>query len=134
MTNIPEPNEILCIVKSHKEIKKSKVISNVTANLLATALHGVGGRVVNDFTLTLTDKYLYVDAKGYSTWGGLPETNSEDVIPLKDINSFNVEEKNNETVITITTVNKKEMLFICNNENEHKMAVKMSELISGIFK
>lgn len=133
MTNIPEPKEILCIVKSHKEIKNAAVTSNVIANLLVTALGGVGGRITNDFTLTLTDKHLYIDANGYSTWGGLPETNNEEIIAIKDIDQFNIEEKNNEMVIILTThLNTKKMLFICNNENEHKMAIKMSELITGL--
>lgn len=133
MNNLPNPNKILCVVKSHKEVKNSQVVSNVIANLLVVALHGVGGRIVNDFTLTLTDTHLYIDANGYSTWGGLPETNNEEIISIKDIDDFNVEEKNNETIITLTTdLNKKKMFFICDNENEHKMALKMSELIIGL--
>jgi hypothetical protein len=133
MTNIPDPKEILCIVKSHKDIKNSQVASNVIANLLAVVLHGVGGRITNDFTLTLTDKHLYIDANGYSTWGGLPETNNEEIISIQDIDSFNVEEKDNETVIILTTsLNTKKIIFICNNENDHKMAIKMSELITGL--
>lgn len=133
MTNIPEPKQILSIVKTHREIKNSDVVSNVIANVLAVGLRGVGGRIVNDFTLTLTDKHLYIDANGYSTWGGLPETNNEEMIPIKDIESFNIEEKDNEAIITIKTYkSKKEMIFICNNENEHKMAIKMYELIPAL--
>lgn len=133
MTNIPKPKQILSIVKTHREIKNSDVVSNVIANVLAVGLRGVGGRIVNDFTLTLTDKYLYIDANGYSTWGGLPETNNEEMIPIKDIESFNIEEKDNEAIITIKTYkSKKEMIFICNNENEHKMAIKMYELIPAL--
>ena len=56
----------------------------------------------------------------------------EDIIPIKDIESFNVEEKNNENVITITNVNTKKMIFLCNDENDHKMAIKMFELIPGL--
>ncbi|MBU3142872.1 hypothetical protein [Clostridium sp. CF012] len=128
-----EPKNILCVVKTHKEIKKGKVTSNVAANLLVGALGGVGGRIVNDFTLTLTDKNLYIDANGYSTWGGIPETNNEDIISIKDIDCFNLQEENNENVITITTNgNEKKMIFICNDENEYKMAIKMYELIPGL--
>ena len=133
MANIPETKQILCIVKVHREIKKSNVVSNAIANVLAVGLGGVGGRIVNDFTLTLTDKYLYIDTNGYSTWGGLPEINNEEIIPIKDIDCFNVEGKDNEIIITITTcVNKKKMTFICNNENEHEMAIKMSKLIPAL--
>ncbi len=133
MTNKPEQNKILCIVKSHKEVNNSKVISNVIGNILANSLGSVGGRIVNDFTLTLTDKNLYIDGNSYSTWGGVPETNNEEIIPIKDIASFNVEEENKENVITIiTNVNARKIKFICNNEDEHKMATKMYELIPGL--
>ena len=133
MTNMPDPNKILCVVKSHKDVKNSQVVSNIIANTLVNVLHGVGGRIVNDFTLTLTDKHLYVDANGYSTWGGLPETENEEIIAIKDIDSFNVEDRDEETIITLTTLlNKKKMIFVCNNENEHKMAIKMSELIPAL--
>ncbi|SHK10236.1 hypothetical protein SAMN02745163_03230 [Clostridium cavendishii DSM 21758] len=130
MNNLNECTEVLCIVKSHKEITKSKVMSNFIANLLVAGLGGVGGRITNDFKLTLTESILYIDATGYSTWGGLPETENKETIDVKDITSFNVEKNDTESIITIKTAkNNDTMIFICNNEKEYTQALEMSNLI-----
>lgn len=55
MDEIPESENILCSLKTHKEIKNSLVASNAISNLLSG---GIAGRVVNDFVLTLTQKHL----------------------------------------------------------------------------
>ena len=130
MAKISESENILCSLKTHKEIKNSLVASNVISNLLSG---GIAGRVVNDSVLTLTQRHLYIALTSYSPWGGAAETNNEYIIPIKDIESFNVAEENNENVITITiNGNSKKMVFICNNGNDNKMAIKMFELIPGL--
>ena len=107
MAKIPESENILCSLKTHKEIKNSLVAANVISNLLSGS---IAGRIVNDFVLTLTQKHLYIAATSYSPWGGAAETNNEDIIPIKDIESFNVAEENNENVITITSKDRKSVV------------------------
>ena len=117
MDKIIHSKNLLCSVKVYKVVENSEVVANVVANLLVNVLAGVGGRIVNDFTLRLTDKHLYIDANGYSTWGGLPETNNEYTIAIKDIDAFNIKVENSETIIEIkTSLIKKQLIFICKNE------------------
>lgn len=120
---------ILCTVQSHKEVKNSHVLANLIAN---TFLGAVPGRITNDFKLTLTDKKLYIEAIGYSTWGGLQETLYTDSFPISAIEKFKVEDAEDELVIKIMVTNNTEMNFICNNINQRDLALAMSRLITDL--
>jgi hypothetical protein len=128
MNNFEQEN-ILCSIYSHKEVKNSQVLLNFIANLF---LRAIPGRITNDFKLVLTDKNLHIEAIGYSTWGGLQETLYTESIPVKDIDSFNVESIEAELVIKIKPVNKTEMNFICNGETQRDLAFAMARLIPDL--
>ncbi|SFD03500.1 hypothetical protein [Clostridium uliginosum] len=127
MSNILNDEKVLCSIKSYKNIKISTIIANFFANLISL---GIAGMVTNDFKLILTTESLYIEAKGYATWGGLPETMYTDKITKDDIKSFEVKNENSEEFITITTTNDKTMTFIRNNENNNNLALEMAKLIS----
>jgi hypothetical protein len=127
MSDILNGEDVLFSIKSHKNIKTSTIIVNIFANLIS---RGVAGRVTNDFKLILTHENLYVEATGYSTWGGLPETINTEKINREDIKFFEVENENSEEIITITTTKNKKMTFIRDNEKNDNLGLEMSKLIS----
>lgn len=131
MPKVLNGEKILCSIKSHKDIKTSTIIANFFANLVTM---GLAGMVTNNFNLILTPENLYIEAKGYSTWGGLPEERYTDKINRKDIKSFEVKSDGFEEFITITTTKNKKLTFIRNNENNNNLALEMSKLILGDIK
>jgi hypothetical protein len=129
MSNLTEQENILCTVKSHKDVKNSQVIVNFITNLIS---RGVAGGVTNEFKLVLTDKNLYIESIGYSPWGGLSEVLNTETIAIKNIETFNVEVIENESIIRVNPVNKKGMLFVCNSEDERELASAMARLIPDL--
>jgi hypothetical protein len=129
MVNKPDQENILCVVKSHKDVKNSEVAVNLITNLLS---RGVAGGVTNDFKLVLTDKNLNIESIGYSPWGGLSEVLNTETIAIKDIETFNVETVENESIIRVKPVRKKEMIFVCNSKDEAELASAMARLIPDL--
>lgn len=128
MSNIISDEEILCSIKTSKNIKTSSIIANIIVNLITS---GVAGRVTNDFKLNLTKDNLYIEAISYSTWGGLSETVYTEKISNADIKSFEVKVENTEQIITIATQNDNKILtFIRDNEKNNNLALQMCTLIS----
>jgi hypothetical protein len=127
MSDILNGEDVLFSIKSHKNIKTSTIIVNIFANLIS---RGVAGRVTNDFKLILTQENLYIEATGYSTWGGLPENINTEKINREDIKFFEVENESSEEIITITTTKNKKMTFIRDNEKNDNLGLEMSKLIS----
>lgn len=117
----------LCAINSHKNVSSSSVIGNFFTNLFSS---GIAGRVTNDFKLILTEKNLYIEAKSYSTWGGLPETMYTDKIALTDIENCKVTKENTDEIIEISIKNDKPMIFIRNNDKEDNFAEKMVKLLN----
>ncbi|SHJ25780.1 hypothetical protein SAMN02745163_01583 [Clostridium cavendishii DSM 21758] len=130
MTDILKNESVLCIIKSHKNVGNSKVVANTIGNTIVNLLGGVGGRITNDFKLTLTTENLYIDAKSHSTWGGLPETVYEDKISIADIKTFEVKTEGKKEIIFLTTKNDKTTSFIRDNEKEDNLAFEMAKLIA----
>lgn len=118
--------KILCSINAYKEIKNSTIIGNIFANLISG---GVSGRVTNDFKLILTTENIYIEAIGYSTWGGIRETVYKDKIYREDIKSFEVKTEDSKEFIIITKTDEKKMTFIRDNEKENNLASKMAKLI-----
>lgn len=126
MSNTLNDETILCSINAYKEIKNSTIIGNILTNLMSG---GVGGRVINDFKLILTNENLYIEAIGYSTWGGIRETMSKDKISRDDIKSFEVKIEDSKEFITITKTGEKKMIFIRDNEKKNNLASEMAKLI-----
>jgi len=127
MSNILNDEKCLCSIKCHKNIKNSTKIVNFVTNLLS---FGVAGMVTNDFKLTLTSENLYIEAIGYATWGGLPETMYTDKISRENIKSFEVKSEYSEEIIVINTTDDKTMTFIRDNEKNNNLAFEMGRLVS----
>ncbi|MBW6410672.1 hypothetical protein [Clostridium weizhouense] len=131
MSKILNGEKVLCSIKSHKDIKTSTIIGSFFANLVTM---GLAGMVTNNFNLILTSENLYIEAKGYATWGGLPEERYVDKINRKDIQSFDVKCDGADELITIITIKNKKLTFIRNNENNNNLALEMARLISEDIK
>jgi hypothetical protein len=127
MSNIFNGEEVLCSIKSHKNVKTSTVIANFFTNLIS---QGVAGMVTNDFKLILTPRNLYIEAATQTAWGGLPETLYSDKIARDDIKHFEVKNENSKELITITTIKEKKMIFVRDNEKNDNLALEMSRFIS----
>lgn len=119
--------EVICSIKSYRDVKTTNVITNFFANFISW---GVAGMVTNDFKLTLTQENLYIEAKGHATWGGLPETMYTDKIAREYIKSFEVKIEGSEEFIEIQTKDEKTMTFIRDNEKNNNLALEMAKLIS----
>lgn len=128
MSNILSDEEILCSIKTNKNIKTSNRIVNILTNLISD---GVAGRITNDFKLTLTNENLYIEATSYCAWGGLPETIYTDKISREDIKSFEVKNENTIEIIKIIKNDNKTMTFIRDNEKNNYLALEMAKLISN---
>lgn len=117
----------LCAIASHKNVSSSKVVANFFTNLLS---YGIAGRVTNDFKLILTDKNLYVEAKSYSTWGGIPETLYTDKHSINDIEYCKIVIEDSDEIIEISVKNEKPMIFIRNNDKNDNLATEMAKLLN----
>lgn len=126
MSNTLNDETILCSINAYKEIKNSTIIGNIFTNLISG---GVSGRVTNDFKLILTTEKIYIEAIGYSTWGGIRETVYKDKISREDIKSFEVKNEDSKEFIKITKTDENKMTFIRDNEKENNLASKMAKLI-----
>lgn len=103
--------KVIFSIKVYKEIEDSEVVKNVIGNVAVGLLGGVGGDIVTDFNLILTDKHLCIEAIGYSAWGRLPETRYIEKILFKDIEQVESRHVNSEDIINIKLKGKKEKVF-----------------------
>lgn len=127
MSNFFNNEEVICSIKSYRDIKTTNIITNFFANFISW---GVAGMVTNDFKLTLTPENLYIEATGHATWGGLPETMYTDKISREDIRSFKVKTESSEEFIEMQTTDNKTITFIRDNEKNNNLALEMAKLIS----
>lgn len=122
--------KVLCVIKTSKNIKNSSVIANIFTNLALSAFGGVAEDIPSIFKLTLTEKDLYVEAIGNSTFGNLPETRNIDKISRKNIKEFNVESNGDQEIIKLINEKNKSVEFIRDNSKHDDLAQQMKNIIN----
>lgn len=122
--------KVLCVIKTSKNIKNSSVVANIFTNLALSAFGGVAEDIPSTFKLTLTEKDLYVEAIGNSTFGNLPETRNIDKISRKNIKEFNVESNGEQEIIKLINEKNKSVEFIRDNSKHDDLAQQMKNIIN----
>lgn len=125
-----EKELILCMIKSHKKIKKSNTFINFIANILNGS---IVGRIQDDFVISLTKDNLYIEAYWYTTWGGLPDKTYTKKYSRDQIQEFNVRNEEDNEIIEITPKGKKKMVFLRYNKDGDNLAKVMKSLFSEEF-
>lgn len=126
---IMKDESILYEIQAENIILNENKVEN-TLGIIAVSLLGVvGGEPPVKFNITITNKSLYLEAIGLSSWGRLEESRYVQKIKFEDVKAFNVNYKEDKELIELTT-NKNKTLYLArsNKENDDKV-----ERIKGII-
>lgn len=132
MIHIKEDETLLYSIEADNVVDKNGKIADITM-LTVVALFGVsGGEAPIKFNLSLTNKKLYLEAIGISSWGRLPETRYVEKILLKDIHEFSVKLDGQYEEIYIEAGKNVKLHLRRNNQNLDNIAQKISETIFAL--
>ncbi len=132
MIHIKEDETLLYSIEADNVVDRNEKIANITM-LTVVALFGVsGGEAPIKFNLSLTNKNLYLEAIGISSWGRLPETRYVEKILLKDIHEFSVKLDGQYEEIYIEAGKNVKLHLRRNNQNSDNIAQKISETIFAL--
>lgn len=132
MIHIKEDETLLYTIEADNVVDKNEKIADITM-LTVVALFGVsGGEAPIKFNLSLTNKNLYLEAIGISSWGRLPETRYVEKILLKDIHEFSVKLDGQYEKIYIEAGKNVKLHLRRNNQNLDNIAQKISETIFAL--
>lgn len=132
MIHIKEDETLLYSIEADNVVDKNEKIADITM-LTVVALFGVsGGEAPIKFNLSLTNKNLYLEAIGISSWGRLPETRYVEKILLKDIHEFSVKLDGQYEEIYIEARKNVKLHLRRNNQNLDNIAQKISETIFAL--
>lgn len=132
MIHIKEDETLLYSIEADNVVDKNEKIADITM-LTVVALFGVsGGEAPIKFNLSLTNKNLYLEAIGISSWGRLPETRYVEKILLKDIHEFSVKLDGQYEEIYIEVRKNVKLHLRRNNQNLDNIAQKISEIIFAL--
>lgn len=132
MIHIKKDETLLYSIEADNVVDKNEKIADITM-LTVVALFGVsGGEAPIKFNLSLTNKNLYLEAIGISSWGRLPETRYVEKIRLKDIHEFSVKLDGQYEEIYIEARKNVKLHLRRNNQNVDNIAQKISETIFAL--
>ena len=120
-------NEYSMVSFKTYKINKATTILNILINVIL--LRGIAGSGSKEFTLTLTNNNLYIDAIGYDMTGQT-EIFYTEKIDREDIKAFKVKREGTKEIITLSTTKSKEETYIKDNDNSINLASEMAKFIA----
>lgn len=125
---------ILYSIEADNLVDNKKNICNINMKTLVALFGLVGGEEPIKFNIVLTNKNLYLEAFGVSSWGRLLETRYIEKIDLKEIHRFSVTLNGQFEMINIDAKKSTKLYLRRDNKKLDNIGQKMVEVITALQK
>lgn len=119
-----ENNEqVISRISCYRKITNIEVVNSFLLNFfVCTNTAPLVGQIVDDYTLTLTNKNIYIESIYYSPWEGIYSVMNTSKIPLKKVVSFDIYKENKDEYIVIKSNENKELKLIIKDKKSREKA------------
>lgn len=119
-----ENNEqVISRISCYRKITNIEVVNSFLLNFfVCTNTAPLVGQIVDDYTLTLTNKNIYIESVYYSPWEGIYSVMNTSKIPLKKVVSFDIYKENKDEYIVIKSNENKELKLIIKDKKSREKA------------